>query len=462
MKDPDSDTTTEPPPAGTSADNPEPEPARPSAIERQIAAIFGTGHTEAPADDPRLHAADVIARQRRLEEKSRPSSLPGVGRYLALILLVGAGAALVFSEIGRPVRNYAGAVLSSVQQLSAKQQSPERAIAVVPPAPAAAQPAAPNITPAVAPAVVEVPVPASSAPTNAAPTIPVAVNPGALSVSIADVSLRKRPELLEQLVQVYRSQLASNPSDPAALAALNQLQAQSFFELETIVAEKDDQASAKSLAIVSRLFPEQAEKLRYKFALVQHRQELRDREQRDQEQREAKADPPVSSAPRTAQNTAQNVAPPISAVPAATKSITQPAISPKNISASSTAALATAQKSAADIAPSKPQINVLSVTPGAMVGQRFLPTNHGTAFMVEINYRNFLHAEDQPDATLTVLLGAPGDSTVLAEAPVEISGERGTKSFLMESLVAGDSGERYRLNFILNGKLLTSSTVRLQ
>src|SRR5690606_40227942 len=105
-----------------------------------------------------------------------------------------------------------------------------------------------------------------STPQTDAPTEVVEVAPpSAISVPIADVSLRNRPELLEQLVQVYRSQLADNPRDSAALAALNRLQERSLSELETIMAAEDQPTSVRSLEVVARLFPELENNPRYEY-----------------------------------------------------------------------------------------------------------------------------------------------------------------------------------------------------
>ena len=83
--------------------------------------------------------------------------------------------------------------------------------------------------------------------------------------------------------------------------------------------------------------------------------------------------------------------------------------------------------------------------------------------MVEISYRNFDRAFiGEAKATLMTLLGSPDDPLVLAEVPVVITAERGTKNFLMETnSVQGYVGGKLRLNFILNDEFLTSRTVRL-
>jgi hypothetical protein len=104
----------------------------------------------------------------------------------------------------------------------------------------------------------------------------------------------------------------------------------------------------------------------------------------------------------------------------------------------------------------------VTVTPGTMAGGQFVPRDNGNAFLVEISYRNFDKAFDANDeATLITRLGVPGDSEVLAEVSVDISGDRGTKSFVMETLARGSIGGKLQLNFILNDEFLTSRAVRL-
>ncbi len=110
--------------------------------------------------------------------------------------------------------------------------------------------------------------PASIAATGGAKNIPETAAPDALSVPVADISLRNRPELLEQLVQVYRAQLAAAPNDATALAALNQLQQRSLSELEAIIRSEDDASAVRSLAIVARLFPEVNHSARCKYLTV--------------------------------------------------------------------------------------------------------------------------------------------------------------------------------------------------
>jgi len=97
-----------------------------------------------------------------------------------------------------------------------------------------------------------------------------------------------------------------------------------------------------------------------------------------------------------------------------------------------------------------------------MEGSRFVPAEGGNVFMVKISYRNFDNSNyDDGEAELVTLLGAAGDSRVLAEVPVAVFGDRGTKSFAIETFLPGYSGEPYKLNFILNGRFVASRTVRL-
>lgn len=402
MENPDSESTTDNSVAGANADNSD-APARPSAIERQMAAVSRIGY------DNHIH---LEAADRYFHPKRRRRRRFGLVSFLVVFVFVAGGVAIMYIGIGRPPQNNASAPLQAGGQT-----------AVLPNAPPA------NASRTIAP--------------KEAADIAI---PAAISIPIADVSLRNRPELLEQLVQVYRSQLVANPTDSAALAALNRLQKQSLSELEIIVSTADAATSAKSLEIASRLFPELTDNPRYKSLIARS----------DQTQREAKPESLAEPQPSTLSPTAVSSA---SLSPVTNAPVTNTPV--KNGSASSDSAVEIAKKSEANVSSQKPQIRVVSVTPGTMIEQRFVPGDEGTAFMVEISYRNFKNSDDQSEGALVALLGTPGDPTVLGEVPVDISGDRGTKSFLMETLIPGNTGEKYRLNFTLNGKFLASSTVRL-
>lgn len=465
-------------PTGSAQDQPasknsetssEPTSTRPSAIERQITATSDSGAPPGYDPVPPLVAKRTAADRRVDRRKSnayaeRRSDPPrfGLASFLLLFLLVAAGAAFVFSDYGRPLQNAVSTAVARLQQLAATPDpapiagtAPATTPAITQSPAATAVPITPPPSPVSGPSPVAEPSVANPLPTAPAPTdnsastpAPQTVGPSkdpalatssAISLPIADISLRNRPELLEQLVQVYKSQLADAQNNAAALAALNRLEERSLAELETIVAEGNDDISVRSLAAIARIFPELAATARYKYLAAQT----------TYPQRAASTQPATPSAAAT-----------VPAPPPATVS-QAPVAAVKGVATPMASASASAAKNSDSVVSSKPNIRVVSMTPGAMVDGRFMPGNEGRTFMVEINYRNFSRADDGSEKTLIALLGAPGNSTVLAEAPVDILGDRGTKSFYMETFVPGSIGERYRLNFLLDDKFITSSTVRL-
>lgn len=389
--------------------------ARPSAIERQLAAVSGLDH----GNPTHREAADMTYRHIVDYNTHRhPPRHFGLMHFLVLLMFIAVALALVFTDLGRPLQkaigalpvNYfaaptagkvvrdnsasttnsalaAGSSSASVVQAPANSlQTPENSVQT-PTAPSTATPTTP-------------------AQTTASTTVAKASTPDAVSIPVADVSLRYRPELLEQLVQIYQSQLIDDPNNTTAREALAQLQERSLTELQTIVQESDKVTATKSLEIVARLFPQAAESARSKYAAATALPEIK--------------------------------------APAVT--------APAKIASSS-----------ADAPSSKPEIRSVSITPGTLKDNRFVPGDGGNVFMVEISYRNFDKAfEENNEATLVALLGAPGDSLVLAEVPVTISADRGTKSFAMETTnVQGYAGGKFHLNFLLNDEFLTSRTVRL-
>ncbi|MDB6061798.1 MAG: hypothetical protein JWM78_1901 [Verrucomicrobiaceae bacterium] len=448
--------------------------ARPSAIERQIAASrgdYGSPPQRETMDRPSGRSKTSLSSKRRRH-------LPfGLISFLVLVLIVTTGVAFVFTtKSGRALPNGLSTVLTWVEQK-------------------VAAPAIPNTSTSTPPAVAALPV--------APQEVPATESPAAVSVPIADISLSDRPELLEQLVQVYRSKLAANPTDAAALAALNRLQEQSLSQLETIMAGEPDPASFRALGIVSRLFPWLADNPRYKSLLARSGQIQREAQREPQGEEPSTApvtqqplageslakapvieSPPAAlaspqqqsqpqpqpatpsptaiAAPPVATQPVTNLSSPVAALPRAASIPPQAVVSsPRTVSLPANAAAEIAKKPAAPAAPPKPQIRVASVTPGTMIDQRFVASNPGKAFLVEINYRDFKSADDDAEVALVALIGTPGDPSALAEVPVDISGDRGTKSFVMETLIPGNTGETYRLNFMLNGEFLTSATVRL-
>lgn len=427
----------------------------PSAIERQIAAVSALRYDDETYGEAgrRRHAPDYNTHR----HKPRRS---GLKILLVLMLLAAAGWAWVFTDIGRQLRQAVGAVLPAPQQTAAiRDPSPPIDTAPIdePPPPAADLPAVSQ--------------PQTVAPQEGAAAA--AETAAALSVPIADVSVRNRPELLEQLVQVYRSQLANDSNDATALAALDQLRERSLSELQTIITAGDDSATVRSLALVTRLFPELADNQQYKYLIARM----------DYIHRQPKGEQ-TAPAEQSAALTAAVSAPPVlpaTAAPAATATATAapvtaspPTVSPANASAnpaaaspstrvSNSSAAAAAKKTSENTSSLEPEIREISVTPGTMAAGHFVPGNGGNAFMVELSYRNFERAFiGKAETTLTALLGVPDDPLVLAEVPVTITADRGTKSFVMETAnVEGYAGGKFQLNFILNDELLTSRTLRL-
>jgi hypothetical protein len=416
MEHPDSKDITDKGVAGASADNSESPTTsttmRPSAIERQIAATSGL--------------SDPMARRAGLNNTThRKPNRFGLVSFLLLVLIVAVLLALLFTDRGRPLRKTISSTLPVAGQVVRNDSLP-----------------ATHLSPTISPPQTTNPSPASASQTSAN-TSTASTNaatfstPDAISIPVTDVSLRNRPELLEQLVQIYRSKLTGDPNNSTARTALSQLQERSLSELQTIVLEGDDATAVKSLEIVARLFPEVVDNARYKYLVARM----------DRIHRQVKDEPAAKPEPSP---------PPSTTSPPAT-------ISPEKSVSPSINSLAAGVKKTAENAPSsKPEIRALSITPGTLVDDRFVPSEDGNVFMVEISYRNFDKiSEDSSGASLVALLGVPGNATVLAEVPVEILGDRGTKSFVMATLTPGNTGGKYQLNFILNGEFLASRTVRL-
>lgn len=418
---------------------------RPTAIERQAAAAAsrsGYGHPthqEAAGRPIEWHEPNLYADRRR----PPPPSRSGLVSFL-LLLLAAAGVALIYTtDLGRPVQRAVSAALEAVEQTVARHNPPS----VIPspvPSPETPLPVTPSSNtppPAVASRTGDVSQTAATEQKAAPKATPEMATPGAVSVPIADVSPQTRPELLEQLAQVYKSKLAVDPNDLEALAALDRLQERSLTELETMVAAGDHSTTARSLEVISRVFPEVVDTARYKY--------LAARANYIPSKRKAEsAAKPQLAAPSTT-TVAPVVAPPIASTIEPATTAPMPSDSSAEI----------AKKPAKNV--SKPTIHVVSMTPGAMVENQFSPRHDGNVFKVQISYRNFENIQNLSEATLVARLGIPGDPMVLGEAPVELLGGRGTKSFLMESLRPGNIGERYKLNFLLNDEYFASSTVRL-
>ncbi|EEF23435.1 conserved hypothetical protein [Ricinus communis] len=125
------------------------------------------------------------------------------------------------------------------------------------------------------------------------------------------------------------------------------------------------------------------------------------------------------------------------------------------------ASIPATQPSAA-VASRKPQVRVISMTPGIIRKDRFVPTVGGNIFRLNIGYR---HRDnpliDQPGSGLVAQLSENGSSKILAEVAVEIDGSSGEKSFLIGTFKKSRMDRFYKLGFIVDGYVLPSHTVLL-
>ncbi|MDB6060861.1 MAG: hypothetical protein JWM78_964 [Verrucomicrobiaceae bacterium] len=285
-----------------------------------------------------------------------------------------------------------------------------------------------------------------------------------ITVPISEVSLRVRPELLQQLVAVFRLRLANAPHDAEVNSILVRLREHSLAELEVISATEDAPLAANSLNFAAKLFPELVYDPRY--------QSLAARIDKNpaQNQQQAIADSAVGTEHALAATPAlssQSVASATTAtaqqaIPAVsdTKPI-NPAPMPAVLPATERSTGAASKTDAAAVA-AKPEIHVTSLTPGIIEGERFVPTDGGNVFMLVINYRNLGNGlNQQPGGELVTQLGSSHNPRLSAEVPVEITGSSGKKSFLIGTLERGHTGEAYKLNFILNGQVLPTRTAHL-
>jgi hypothetical protein len=422
------------------------EPQRPSAIERQKAATSKFSSLAAGRSMPNGTAYPK-------------TSYFGVASFLILFFIAAAALALLFTDLGRSLPTISGVMQSTAQAVSKDS------------VPATHVPAAVNssIGSSISSSRTANPKTVGALQTSAnisQTDISADASSTALSIPAAEVSLRNRPELLKQLVQIYRSQLTDDPNNSTARTALDQLQEQSLTELQAIVLEGDEATAIKTLEVFSRLFPEAADNARYKYLVARTDHFAR------QIKEEPVAKPKPLSFPAGNPSAINALATNASAInSSATGSLrtTSPTtIAPttaapeKNISSAIKPSTTGDKEAAANAASTKPEIRALSMTPGTMVGDSFVPGDEGNFFMVEISYRNFSRvSEDANEPMLIARLGIPEDSSVLAEVPVEILGDRGKKSFVIANMMPGNIGGKYRLNFILNGEFLASSRMRV-
>lgn len=260
----------------------------------------------------------------------------------------------------------------------------------------------------------------------------------AIAVPISDVSLRVRPELLQQLVAVYRLRLVADPKNSVATATLSRMREHSLAELDVISATESAPLATDSLRLAVKLFPELANDSRYRSIAARIK---------TSENNKARSQPPAAAEPAVV---TQQPAP-----------ATTPALPTQPAQPLTPASISTTQPPAA-VATRKPQVRVISMTPGIIRKDRFIPANGGNVFRLNIGFR---HRDNplvnQPDAGLVAQLSENGSSKVLGEAPVEIAGSSGEKSFLINTSEKGKMGKFYKLNFIIDGQVLPSHTVQL-
>jgi hypothetical protein len=267
----------------------------------------------------------------------------------------------------------------------------------------------------------------------------------AIILPISDVSLNVQPELLQHLVAICRLRLTREPNDSNAMATLSQLREHALAELDVISATDSPALAANSLELTARLFPELADNSRYRSIAARINTGAKDIAQR---MAPATSDP-VAAIPQTTSPTAPAATP---ALVTATPAVSTPP-TPSSLSQN---------QSVAAMASRKPQIRVNSLTPGVIKKDRFVPQNGGNIFRLNIGYRyRDERLDNQPGSGLIAQLSKSGSSKVLAEVPVEVTGSKGEKSFLIGTFEKADMGKFYKLNFTVDGHVLPSHTVQL-
>lgn len=413
--------------------------ASPTAIERQIAYVAAALNAErrikVENDRPRLR----FTNEEDIDEPRFPLWMIVGGA----LLLAGGSALLLPSVRGSMEDSYHAAVqrgrglmtpstvavvapaknIDAVAETKAAQERPD--LIASPPAstpPAASAKAPEKVTP------VETP------------------QPVALSIPIENISMRDGPELFEQLVGIYRSQLAADPANTTARDALGRLRDKSLAELDAVISQADAPVALTSLGMVSRLFPELTESPRYQsLAASVNKMQL-------DVARQQPAAINSEAAAATPQPVAAATMPAAPANPPAVPASAQPSVKQ---------AARESEKPVERAVSSKPDVRILAATPGRLEAGRFIPAEGGKVFLLVINYRNFMSRNQEGDAQLEIRLGNTGDRQVLSEATVEIDGDRGTTSIPMETFVQGYAGEAYKLNFFLGGEFMGSRTIRL-
>lgn len=259
-----------------------------------------------------------------------------------------------------------------------------------------------------------------------------------IAVPMREASLSARPEFLQQLVAIYRSRLVTNPNDAEATTVLSRMREQSLAELDAISSNVKAPRASEAATLAVKLFPELANNPRYRSIAARI---SAGEKNIAQSRRLVTAGPVVAT---------QQPAP--AASPATSTQVAQPP-TPESIP--------TTQPAGA-VVSRKPQVRVISMTPGIIRKDRFVPREGGNIFRLKIGYR---HRDnplvDQPGSGLVAQLSESGSSKILAEVPVEIEGSSGEKSFLIGTFKKSRMDKFYKLTFIVDGQVLPSHTVLL-
>lgn len=108
-----------------------------------------------------------------------------------------------------------------------------------------------------------------------------------------------------------------------------------------------------------------------------------------------------------------------------------------------------------------PEIQDVSITYGSMAQEHFVPAVGGRVLMVQFSYKNFYaKSVEAGDNQLVARLRKANDPLLLTEVPIVVSGDRGTRSFPIDTSMAGDVEGNYQLEFILGGEILAVSDIQ--
>ena len=327
----------------------------------------------------------------------------------------------------------------------------------------APQPVAPVLTPVVMDTIQTDTTTNIAEPDTAVPHVTEPAEITTLTVPVDNLTLQYQPDFFTQLVQVYRSQLAVDPFSHTARAALKKLQKRSMDELGA-AADAEAFQQAKLLADkMTELFP--ALPVDPHFMALVARIELasyHDEVALQADQRENSLSPFVAlpAAPDVETVDAQPVDPAPQAI-VDTVNVDSPAEVVVNVPDVSGATNDTRATNNNTVLPNTtPNIQLVSITPGIMVEDRFLPQTGGKVLMVLFNYRYFnLEPGSQGVTTLVAGFRKADDTVLLTEVPIILQGNQGVKSFSIEAIVTDEMESQFQIDFILQGEVLATSDV---